>query len=79
MAKAKVTTKKTAADIRTLTDDQIDKRVVELAKEKMNLRFQKANGQMQNTKAFLPLRQEVARLKTEQSVRRNKTNAAQSA
>lgn len=63
----------TAADIRVLTDDQIAKRVTELAKEKMNLRFQKAAGQQENPKSGLLLRKEVARLKTEQSARRNKT------
>lgn len=75
MAKAKKETKqtKTAADIRQLTDDQIEKRVVELAKEQLNLRFQKAAGQLQNPKAGLALRKENARLKTEQSARRNKT------
>jgi large subunit ribosomal protein L29 len=78
MAKAKKTdakTKTTAADIRALTDDQIAKRVTDLAKEKMNLRFQKVSGQQENPKAVLPLRKEVARLKTEQSARRNKKTA----
>ena len=73
MAKAKATKNNKAkmADIRLLTDDQIDKRIVEVAKEKMNLRFQKAAGQSTNIKAALPLRKEVARLKTEKSARRN--------
>lgn len=68
MAKAKTVT---ATDVKQLTEDQIEKRLVELAKEKMNLRFQKASGQQQNPKAQLPLRKEVARLKTEVSARRN--------
>ena len=78
MAKAKKTDAKqktTAADIRALTDDQIAKRVTELAKEKMNLRFQKAAGQLENPKTDLALRKEVARLKTEQSARRNSKSA----
>lgn len=65
--------KQTSADIRALTDDQIAKRVTDLAKEKMNLRFQKTAGQQENPKAGMALRKEVARLKTEQSARRNKT------
>lgn len=69
-AKAGKTTAKKMADVRPMTDDQITQRVVEVAKEQMNLRFQKASGQLANTKAFLPLRKEVARLKTEQSARR---------
>ena len=75
MAKKTETKTATAADIRALTDDQIAKRVTELAKEKMNLRFQKASGQQENPKAEMPLRKEVARLKTEQSARRNKKSA----
>lgn len=77
MAKAKKDTNKKIkmADIRPMTDDQIAKRIDDLAKEQMNLRFQKSAGQLQNAKASLPLRKEVARLKTEQSARRNKKSA----
>lgn len=76
MAKAKKTDAKAnktgkSADIRPMSDDQITSRVNELAKEAMNLRFQKAGGQMPNTKAGFVIRKEVARLKTEQSARRN--------
>jgi large subunit ribosomal protein L29 len=78
MAKAKKTeakaTKK-SADIRPMTDDQIGARVAEIAKEKMNLRFQKAAGQQANPKAATLLRKENARLKTEQSARRNTKSA----
>lgn len=73
MAKAKKTdAAKTAKaeDIRQLTDDQIEKRIVDIAKEQMNLRFQKATGQLQNPKTSTSLRKENARLKTEQSARR---------
>lgn len=79
MAKAKKTeaVKKTttAADIRPMTDDQIQQRVVDIAKEQMNLRFQKATGQLQNPKTGTALRKENARLKTEQSARRNSKSA----
>lgn len=78
MAKANKTEtkqKNTAADIRQLSDDQITTRINELAKEQMNLRFQKATGQSANSKAGVPLRKEVARLKTEQSARRNNKTA----
>lgn len=73
--KTETNTKTTSADIRALTDDQIAKRVTDLAKEKMNLRFQKAGGQLENPKTGMALRKEVARLKTEQSARRNKKSA----
>lgn len=72
MAKAKKDNKaKKMADIRPMTDDQIAKRLTDIAKEQMNLRFQKAAGQQTNVKAGTVLRKEVARLKTEQSARRN--------
>lgn len=77
MAKAKkdAKAKTTMADIRPMTDDQIEKRINDIAKEQMNLRFQKSGGQLQNIKAALPLRKEAARLKTEQTARRNKKTA----
>lgn len=78
MAKAKKTDAKqtkTADDIRQLTDDQIQSRINELAKEQLNLRFQKATGQLANPKAGIVLRKENARLKTEQSARRNTKTA----
>lgn len=76
MAKTTKTTKQnSAADIRQLTDDQIQSRVNDIAKEQLNLRFQKATGQSANPKADLFLRKEKARLKTEQSARRNTKTA----
>lgn len=78
MAKAKKTESnkaKTSADIRPMTDDQITARVAEIAKEQLNLRFQKATGQLANPKAAVALRKENARLKTEQSARRNTKSA----
>lgn len=78
MAKAKKTDTKqsdTAADIRQLTDDQIQARINDVAKEKLNMRFQKATGQLANPKAGVALRKENARLKTEQSARRNSKTA----
>lgn len=71
MAKAKTTKPADkAVDIKQMTNDQIEKRLVEIAKEKMNLRFQKASGQEVAVKMAMPLRKETARLKTEQSARR---------
>ncbi len=67
------------ADIRPMTDDQITKRLDELAKEQMNMRFQKAAGQLPNPKAIAPLRKEVARLKTEKSARAKSATTKQAA
>lgn len=73
MAKEKATAKTTsakAADIRNMTDDQISTRIIAIAKEQMNLRFQKASGQNSAPKASTVLRKENARLKTESTARR---------
>ncbi len=38
-----------AADIKTMTVDQMDDEVLKLKKEQFNLRFQRATGQLENT------------------------------
>lgn len=51
-------------DARRLTDDQINKRLAELAKEQMNIRFRKATNQQQDTSANRTAKREVAQMKT---------------
>ncbi len=53
-----------AADIRTMTIDQIDDEVLKLKKEQFNLRFQRATGQLENTARVREVRRNIARLKT---------------
>ena len=53
-----------AADIRTMTIDQIDDEVLKLKKEQFNLRFQRATGQLENTSRVRVVRRDIARLKT---------------
>jgi len=53
-----------AADIRTMTVDQIDDEVLKLKKEQFNLRFQRATGQLENTARVREVRRDIARLKT---------------
>jgi large subunit ribosomal protein L29 len=53
-----------AADIKTMTIDQIDDEVLKLKKEQFNLRFQRATGQLENTARVREVRRDVARLKT---------------
>ena len=53
-----------AADIRTMTVDQIDDEVLKLKKEHFNLRFQRASGQLENTARVRVVRRDIARLKT---------------
>jgi large subunit ribosomal protein L29 len=53
-----------AADVRTMTIDQIDDEVLKLKKEQFNLRFQRATGQLENTSRVREVRRDIARLKT---------------
>ena len=52
------------ADIRAMSDDQRDDAVLNLKKERFNLRFQRATGQLENTARVREVRRDIARLKT---------------
>ena len=52
------------ADIRAMTLDQLDDEVVKLKKERFNLRFQRATGQLENTARLRETRRDIARIKT---------------
>lgn len=51
-------------DLRIKTEDQLKADLVQLSKEKFNLRFQAANGQLQNTSRARAVRRDIARIKT---------------
>jgi large subunit ribosomal protein L29 len=53
-----------AADIRTMTVDQLDDEALKLKKERFNLRFQRATGQLENTARVRVVRRDIARIKT---------------
>ena len=53
-----------AADVRSMTLDQLDDEVLKLKKEQFNLRFQRATGQLENTARVRVLRRDIARMKT---------------
>ena len=53
-----------AADIRPKTDDQLKDQLHDLKKEQFNLRFQVANGQLENTARARQVRREIAQVKT---------------
>lgn len=67
----------TYEEIKSLSDDQLKDQLMTLRKEQMNLRFQKAGGQMETPNRTREVRKDIARLKTEQSARANSA-AAQS-
>ena len=52
------------ADIRAMSPDQMDDAVVNLKKERFNLRFQRATGQLENTSRLRETRRDIARIKT---------------
>jgi large subunit ribosomal protein L29 len=51
-------------DLRTMTVDQLDDEVLKLKKERFNLRFQRATGQLENTARVRQVRRDIARIKT---------------
>jgi large subunit ribosomal protein L29 len=53
-----------ADDLRAKTQDQLGDQLVKLQKEQFNLRFQKANGQLEKTNRVRVVRREIARIKT---------------
>lgn len=53
-----------AENIRAMTPDQIEDEILKLKKERFNLRFQKATGQLENTARVRTVRRDIARLQT---------------
>tara|TARA_B100000609_G_scaffold187189_1_gene172456 strand:- start:264 stop:455 length:192 start_codon:yes stop_codon:yes gene_type:complete len=58
-----------AQDIKALSEDQLKAELLKLRKEQMNLRFQKAMGQMEQPNRWREVRKTIARVKTEMSAR----------
>lgn len=52
------------ADIRAKTDDELRGELDGLGKEIFNLRFQRANGQLENTARVRQARRDIARIHT---------------
>jgi large subunit ribosomal protein L29 len=53
-----------ADDLRHMTVDQLDDEALKLKKERFNLRFQRATGQLENTARVRQVRRDIARIKT---------------
>ena len=51
-------------DIRAMSPDQQDDAILNLKKERINLRFQSATGQLENTSRLREARRDIARIKT---------------
>ncbi len=53
-----------ARDIRTKTSDELVTMLLDLSKERFNLRFQRATGQQEGTARIRAVRRDIARVKT---------------
>jgi large subunit ribosomal protein L29 len=53
-----------ADDIRSMTPDQLNEELLKLKKERFNLRFQRATGQLENTGRVRQVRRDIARILT---------------
>ena len=60
-------------DIRAMSPDQQDDAILNLKKERFNLRFQRATGQLENTSRLKEARRDIARIKTIAAQQRAKT------
>ena len=62
----------TAEDLRAKTADELTDSLAKLKKEQFNLRFQRANGQLENTSRARTVRREIARIQTVMGEQRRK-------
>jgi large subunit ribosomal protein L29 len=51
-------------DVRAMSTDQLEDEILKLKKERFNLRFQRATGQLENTSRVRTIRRDIARMKT---------------
>ena len=52
------------SDLRVMPEDQLNDEALKLRKERFNLRFQKASGQLQDTARVRVVRRDIARVMT---------------
>ena len=52
------------SDVRAMSPDQMEDAILNLKKERFNLRFQRATGQLENTSRLKEARRDIARIKT---------------
>ena len=58
-------------DLRAMTNDQLEEKLVANKKEQFNLRIQQSTGQLQNTSNMKKVRREVAKINTLLAERKN--------
>jgi large subunit ribosomal protein L29 len=64
-----------AEDVRAKTDDQLKDDLVQLKREALNLRFQRASGQLEATSRVRTVRRDIARVRTIMNERRRAAGA----
>jgi large subunit ribosomal protein L29 len=74
VASAKTSSK--AEDFRAKSADELNDKLVGMKKEQFNLRFQRANGQAENTGRIRVLRRDIARIQTVLNEQRRATAKA---
>ena len=58
------------AEVKQKTDDELSGLLTDLKKEALNLRFQQSSGQLESTARVRVVRHDIARVLSEQNVRR---------
>ena len=58
-------------DLRSMTVDELEAKLVEAKKEQFNLRIQQSTGQLQNTANVRKVRREIAKINTILTERKN--------
>ena len=53
-----------ADEFRTKSTDELNDQIAKLKKEQFNLRFQRANGQLEKTNRIRSVRKDIARIQT---------------
>ena len=66
-------------DVRAMTVYQLDDELLKLKKERFNLRFQKATGQLENTVRVRQVRRDIARIRTIAAEKRGRTAGVRAA
>ncbi len=64
--------KNTVEDFRARSTDELGDQLTKLKKEQFNLRFQRANGQLEKTSRVREVRKSIARIMTVMSEQRRK-------
>jgi len=67
------------SEIREMTDPELVRQVGEFKKERLGLKVQGRTGELKNTAKIGQLRKDIAKIKTEQTVRAKKASVSSEA